>query len=100
MNKFTYILKILKDRWISPYDEIILRFNTKALENDPLVWRIFINGVENLASSFEIHGYVYDVVSYDGEIKKLNVGCKGRVRWVGSKAIIFAIKKDPEILLS
>jgi hypothetical protein len=99
MNKVTLILKIIKDRWIRPYDEIIIRFNTKAEEGNPLVWRIFINGQQMLASSFEIHGYIYDVESYENGVKKLNVGCKGRVRWENSKAIIFACKKETEVIL-
>ena len=98
MNKVSFILKIVKDRWLRPYDEIILRFNTKAKEGDPLVWRVFVNGVEHLASSFEIEGWVYDIVSYEGDIKKFNVGCKGRVRWDGSKALIIAARKEPELL--
>jgi hypothetical protein len=99
MNKLTLILKIIKDRWLRPYDDIVLRFNTKAGEGNPLVWRVFVNGQEMLASSFEIHGYVYDVISYEGEVKKLNVGCKGRVRWNGSQAIIFASKKQADGLM-
>ena len=99
MNKLTLILKIIKDRWLRPYDDIILRFNTKAEEGNPLVWRVFVNEQQMLASSFEIHGYVYDVESFENGIKKLNVGCKGRVRWDGSKAIIFACKKSTDTAL-
>ena len=97
MNKLTYIAKIIKDRWLRPYDEIIIRFNTKAKAEDSLVWRIFINGQEHLSSGFEIQGYIYDVVSYDNNIKKYNVGCKGRVRWNGTFADIYAAKKEPEV---
>jgi hypothetical protein len=99
MNKFTYVWKIVKDRWIRPYDDIILRFNTKAKEGDPLVWRIFINGVENLASSFEVQGYIYDIISYEHDVKKYNVGCRGRVRWDGTKAVIITAQKEPDIAL-
>lgn len=99
MKKIKYILTILKDRWLRPYDEIILRFNTNAEPNDPLVWRIFINGNQILASDFEIHGYAYAVSSeYKGDTK-YNVGCKGRVRWEGTKAVIVTAKKDPEGLM-
>ena len=96
MNKLTYVWKIAKDRWIRPYDEIILRFNTKAKEEDSLIWRVYINGVEHLASGFEVHGYIYDQISYEGEVKKFNVGCKGRVRWDGTKAVIITARKQPE----
>ena len=96
MNKLNYVWKIAKDRWVRPYDDIILRFNTKAEEGNPLIWRIFVNGVEHLASGFEVHGYMCDVLSYEYDVKKYNVGCKGRVRWEGSKAVILAAKKEPD----
>ena len=96
MNKLKYIWTIIKDRWMRPYDEIILRFNTKAEEGNPLVWRVYINGVEHLASGFEVHGYMYDQISYEREVKKFNVGCKGRVRWDETKAVIITAKKQPE----
>lgn len=92
--KIKYIWSIVKDRWVKPYDDIILRFNTKAEPNDPMVWRIFINGNQTLASDFEIHGYAYAVSSeYEGDTK-YNVGCKGRVRWEGTKAVITAVRKS------
>jgi len=99
MNKIVYIWNIIKDRWVRPYDNIILRFNTKASQDSELVWRVFINGVEHLANGFEIHGYVYDVKSQEKGIEKYNVGCQGRVRWVGSKAVIITAKKETEQLV-
>ncbi len=69
-------------------DEIILRFNTKATDGDPLVWRVFVNGVEHLASDFEISGKVYNTNSIENGVMKYNVGCKGVVSWQGTKAII------------
>ena len=96
MSKINYIWKIVKDRWVRPYDDIILRFNTKAEAGNPLLWRIFINDVEHLASSFEVHGYMYDAMTYEYDVKKYNVGCKGRVRWDGSKAVIITAPKEPE----
>jgi hypothetical protein len=96
MSKLSYVLKIAKDRWLRPYDDIILRFNTKAEKDNPLVWRVYINGVELLASGFEIHGYMHDQISYEGEVKKFNVGCKGRVRWDVTKAVIITSKKEPD----
>jgi hypothetical protein len=99
MKKIKYILAIVKDRWLKPYDDIILRFNTKAENGDPLVWRIFVNGNQSLASDFEIHGYVYAVSSeYEGDTK-YNVGCKGRIRWEGTKAVIITAKKEPNTML-
>lgn len=97
--KVKYIWTIVKDRWVKPYDEIILRFNTKAEQGDPLVWRIFINGNQSLASDFEIHGYAYAISSeYEGDTK-YNVGCMGRIRWEGTKAIITAVRKSPDEII-
>lgn len=96
MNKLRYLWEILKDRFVRPYDDIILRFNTKAEEGDPLVWRVIVNGNENLASSFEIYGYVYDILSEEKGMTKYNVGCKGRVRWHGTKAVIITAPKQKE----
>lgn len=99
MSKLFYIWKIVKDRWLRPYDDIILRFNTKAKEGDSLVWRVFINDKEYLASEFEIHGYVYNINSEEHGVIKYNVGCKGRVRWQGSKAIIITASKSQNQLI-
>jgi len=97
MNKTKYIWKILKDRWLTPYDKILIRFNTKAETDDKLVWRIFINGVEHLASGFEVEGYIYDQVSNENDILKFNIGCYGRVRWRGTKAFIITANKTIDV---
>lgn len=99
LNKIKYIWAIVKDRWFRPYDDIILRFNTKAKDGNPLVWRIFVNGQENLASDFEIIGHVYSLTSKENNIKKYNVGCMGRVRWQGTKATIITAPKPREELV-
>jgi hypothetical protein len=99
MRKVIYIWKIVKDRWLRPYDTILLRFNTKAEPGNPLVWRVFVNNVEHLASGFEVQGYLYDMISEENGVTKYNVGCQGRVRWEGSKAVIFTSKKPAEELL-
>jgi hypothetical protein len=72
---------------------------TKAEKDSPLLWRIFINGKENLASSFEVSGYMYDILSEENGVTKYNVGCKGKVRWEGSKAIVVAARKPADICL-
>ena len=95
MRKIYYIFRIIHDRWINPYDEILVRFNTKAPSGDPLIWRVIVNGREFLASGFQIHGYVYDRTSQENGVQKYNLGCLGRIRWNGSTAIIFAVKSDP-----
>ena len=98
MNKLKYIWTIVKDRWFRPYDDITVRFNTKAELGNPLVWRVFVNGVEHLASGFEITGYVHDIVNEHNGETKWNVGCKGRVRWSGTRAIIITSKPQSDIL--
>ena len=70
---------------------ILLRFNTKALENDPLVWRVFIDGEEHLASSFKLIGEMGPVITYESGVKKYNVGCIGKVVWVGTEAVVISI---------
>ena len=99
MTKLVYVWKIALDRWVRPYDEILLRFKTDATDDSPLVWRVFINGVENLASGFEVQGYVCDKISLRGDVKKYNLHCFGRVRWIGTKAVILATKKTPDTSL-
>lgn len=96
MSKLKYIWTIVKDRWLRPYDDIIIRFNTKAKDGDPFVWRVIVNGHEDFATGFEIHGYVYDVLSEERGMTKYNVGCKGRVRWHGTKAVIITAHKQKE----
>lgn len=99
MNKLKYIWTIVKDRWLKPYDDIIVRFNTKAKEGDPFVWRVIVNGHEDFATGFEIYGYVTDTLSQENGVTKYNVGCKGRLRWEGSKAVIITARKQPQELL-
>ena len=99
MNKLVYILKILKDRILRPYDDILLRFNTNAKEGDELVWRIFVNGQEHFASGFEISGYINSISSDENGLIKYNIGCKGRVGWYGTYASIFAVKPQADLLL-
>lgn len=96
MNKLIYILRIVKNRWFSPSDKILIRFNTKAAESNPLKWRVFVNGRENLASGFQIHGFVNDEISHEGSQIKYNLSCQGRIRWEGDVAVIFAAKKGTD----
>lgn len=99
MSKIKYICSILKDRWIKPYDEIIIRFNTKAKVGDPFVWRIIVNSHQYLATGFEIKGFVEDILSEENGVTKYNVGCKGRLRWEGNKAIIITARKQVETFI-
>jgi hypothetical protein len=66
---------------------IQIRFNTKA-NGSNLVWRIIIDGLENLAEEVEIIGTCYGEKSIvDGE-NKYNIACNGKVYWKENKAII------------
>ena len=43
-------------KFIKPVNHIYIRFNTKNTgPEDPLIWRIFVDGQEQLASSVKIH---------------------------------------------
>jgi hypothetical protein len=86
------VVKFFKDL-IKPYEEILIRFNTKSNGSD-LVWRIFVDGKEYLASSIKIQGYIYDQKTIvDGE-EKMNISCLGNVKWDGTKAKIKAVNLD------
>jgi hypothetical protein len=86
------MIKFIKDL-VKPYQKILIRFNTKSNGSD-LVWRIFVDGKEYLASSIKIQGYIYDQKTIvDGE-EKMNISCLGNVKWDGSKAIIKAVDVD------
>jgi hypothetical protein len=86
------MVKFFKDL-IKPYQEILIRFNTKSNGSD-LVWRIFVDGKEYLASSIKIQGYIYDKKTIvDGE-EKMNISCLGNVKWDGTKVKIKAVNLD------
>ena len=86
------MIKFLKGL-VEPYQEILIRFNTKSNGSD-LVWRIFVDGKEHLASSIKIQGYIYDKKTIvDGE-EKMNISCLGNIKWNGTKAKIKAANLD------
>ena len=68
---------------------ILLRYGNKGQDNTLLVWRVFIDGVEHRASEFCIKGEINDVITYEENGgKNYNLGCKGKVRWEGTKIFI------------
>ena len=68
---------------------IQVRFNTRA-NGSPLVWRVVIDGQENLAENIKIIGKCYGEKSIvDGETK-YNIACNGTVTWEETTAIINA----------
>lgn len=87
-----------KKWFFKPTSEIYIRFNTKNTgPEDPLVWRVFVNDIEHLASSISINGYVYDKVTYENGVKKLNIACEGKIYWHGTDVEIIAGKR-PDLL--
>ena len=64
-----------------------IRFNTHHAGSD-LVWRIFEDGVEHLASDVRIHSPLYTETTVEHGQTKWNVACDGRIVWDGTRAII------------
>lgn len=89
------MLEKFKKWFFKPTHHIQIRYNTKNNGNG-LVWRIIVDGQENLATDIVIHGYVYGETSHvDGEVK-LNIACDGNIVWRGTFAEIFT-GKGPDL---
>jgi len=69
-----------------------MRFNTKHGGNMAVVWRVFEDGVEHLASDVRIHSPLYTETTQEHGETKWNVACNGRLVWDGTVAIITADK--------
>jgi hypothetical protein len=63
-----------------------VRFNTK--NDGVLVWRVFENGVEHLASDVRIIGETYTECTQEHGQTKWNISCQGRMIWVDQVAVI------------
>lgn len=68
-------------------NKYLIRFNTKHNGSD-LVWRVFENGVEYLASDVIIHGSVFTETSIENGENKWNIACIGKLSWNNTVAII------------
>jgi hypothetical protein len=68
-----------------------VRFNTKHNGSD-LVWRIFENGTEHLATDVRIVGETYTECTHEYGETKWNIACKGRLVWVDKVAVIVTDK--------
>lgn len=66
-----------------------IRYNTLHAESN-LVWRIFEDGVEHLASDFKITVPVFSESTMENGIQKWNVACYGIMRIENSIAYIDA----------
>jgi len=83
--------------WLfKPTQHFQIRYNTKVGDGD-LVWRIIADGQENLASTIEIHGYVYGESSIVNNDRKMNIACDGKIYWRGTSAEIIT-SKAPDLL--
>lgn len=86
------MLDKFKSWFFKPIQHIQVRYNQKC-GNSPLVWRVIINGEEHLASHVEIHGWVYSESSMVEGERKMNLACKGRVKWYNTQIVIMANPK-------
>ncbi len=64
-----------------------IRFNTKH-NGSNLVWRVFENGKEHLASEVRIIGETYTECTIEQGETKWNIACQGNLRWENKTAII------------
>lgn len=86
------VINFLK-QLVKPYQKILIRYNTNNNGSD-LVWRVFIDQKEHLASSIKIQGYIYDEKTFSGGEEKMNISCLGTVKWDGTKVRIKAVDID------
>lgn len=85
-------LKKIKKYILPEVQHIQVRYNQKC-GNSPLVWRVIIDGEEYLASHVEIHGWVYSESSMVEGERKMNLACRGRVKWYDTQVVIMANPK-------
>ena len=64
-----------------------IRFNTKH-NGSPLVWRIFEDGVEHLASDVRLVGETFTECTHEYGETKWNIACHGRLIWEDTVAVI------------
>lgn len=68
-----------------------VRFNTKH-NDSKLVWRVFENGHEYLASDVRIVGETYTECTQEHGQTKWNIACQGRIVWIDTVAVIVTDK--------
>ena len=68
-----------------------VRFNTKH-NGSELVWRIFENGEEYLASDVRIIGETFTECTREYGETKWNIACHGRIIWNDNVAVIVTEK--------
>jgi hypothetical protein len=65
-----------------------IRFNTKHGGNTDIMWRVFEDGIEYLASDVRIFSPLFTETTKEYGETKWNVACLGRMVWDGTVAII------------
>jgi len=68
-----------------------VRFNTKH-NGSKLVWRVFENGKEHLATDVRMIGETFTETTEEHGETKWNIACYGRIVWVDQVAVIVAEK--------
>ena len=68
-----------------------VRFNTKH-GGSGLVWRVFEDGIEHLATDVRILGETFTETTQEHGETKWNIACHGRIIWVDQVAVIVAGK--------
>lgn len=68
-----------------------IRYNTQHNGSD-LVWRVFENGVEHLATDVRIIGETFTECTEEYGQTKWNIACQGRLLWIGKAAVIVTEK--------
>jgi hypothetical protein len=70
--------------------KVSIRYNTKAISNEDLHWRVIIDGVEHLASNVIINCMSYttkDIIEGVGE--KWHITCQPKqVQWMEKECIL------------
>ena len=68
-------------------NKYLIRFNTKN-NGSVLVWRLFENEIEHLATSVRINVPVWTEKTINNEGEKWNIACEGICHWHGTDATI------------
>jgi len=68
-----------------------IRFNTNH-SGTPLVWRVFENGIEHLATDVRIIGETFTECTEEHGQIKWNIACLGNLTWSDKSATIITVK--------
>lgn len=68
-----------------------IRFNTNH-DGTPLVWRVFENGIEHLATDVRIIGETFTECTEEHGQIKWNIACLGNLTWSDKSVTIITVK--------